>query len=163
MELGNKISLGHQEGHLSKRLGHEITGLIAEFDNLTDAGSRVIHGIKLQQAFHEFVGFNLYHMNVEEKEINQALWSNYTDDQIHEIERKILAHITPEESSYAAKWMVLGLNNAELTGWLSAVKKTAPQPVADGLLKLAAKELPVERWASIEEALCVEETVIVGS
>jgi hypothetical protein len=85
--------------------------------------------------------------------INPLLWRYYTDEELHSITEKILSNIPPKEMAFFSRWMVRGLNNAEISGWLKGVKNTAPQPVFQSLLGIAEEELHPHRWNLVQETL----------
>ena len=85
--------------------------------------------------------------------MHPLLWRYYSDEELHGITQKIIASIPPQEASYFSKWMVRGLNNAEILGWLKGVKNSAPQPVFQSLLGIAEEELHPHRWNLVQESL----------
>ena len=52
-----------------------------------------------------------------------------------------------------SKWMMRGLNNAEITGWLKGVEKNAPEAVFQSLFVTAEKELSERRFRQVLEGL----------
>lgn len=52
-----------------------------------------------------------------------------------------------------SKWMMRGLNNAEITAWLRRVEKSAPEAVFQLLFVIAEKELTERRFRQISEGL----------
>ena len=103
-------------------------------------------GRQVLYTFYEFTGFNLYHMNKEENKLNAALWENYSDQDIQAIQQKILSSISPELMALDGKWIMRGINDAELKGWLKQVKNTAPDKAFRQLISLGEKELGEIRW-----------------
>jgi L-asparaginase/Glu-tRNA(Gln) amidotransferase subunit D len=55
--------------------------------------------------------------------------------------------------SHFTKWMMRGLNNAEITRWLKEVKNNAPDFVFQSLMQIAAQQLDEHRWQLIREAI----------
>jgi hypothetical protein len=82
-----------------------------------------------------------------------ALWKHYTDEQLLELNQRIVASIPPPEVALASKWMMRGLNNNDAISWLKDVKENAPQFVFDSLISIAANELSAHRFSMIEEAI----------
>ncbi len=155
-ELAKTFEDEHVEDH---RLSSNLKNLLAICENALLPEERVICGSAITKSFVEFMVFNLEHMAKEEVLLNRALWKHYTDEQIIEIHHKILAAIPPAEMQHATKWMLRGLNNADIISWFKDVKQSAPQPVFNGLLSIAEIELPFERFEIIEQALSLEEVL----
>ena len=71
--------------------------------------------------------------------INERLWRYYSDAEIIAMNQRIIASIPPEEMSFTSAWMMKGMNNAEITGWLRAVQENAPEQVFNTLFTIAEK------------------------
>jgi hypothetical protein len=73
--------------------------------------------------------------------------------EIMAINQKIVASIPPAEMEFTAAWMIKGMSNTEITGWLKVVQKTAPEAVFSMLFSIAEKELPHSRFRRVLEDL----------
>ena len=140
----------HEEDH---ELGEHLQKWVTAFEYAVAPSAKQSIGDELVKSFIGFMVFNLRHMAKEEQVINPLLWRYYTDEELHAITQKILASIPPEEAAYFSRWMVRGLNNAEILGWLKGVKNSAPQPVFASLLGIAEEELHPHRWNFVQEFL----------
>lgn len=118
-----------------------------------DAPASVKAGTELFYHFTEFTAFNLVHMNKEERFLNEVLWQYYTDNEIRDIERQILASIPPDILAVESRWMMKGMSNPEIIAWLRVVKQTAPEAVFFSLLALAEEVLAKTRWKIVNVAL----------
>lgn len=132
-------------------LSISLRNLMTTYNLAVDDEARTAAGYSITMAFNEFIAFNLYHMNKEEDKINKVLWKYYTDAELLNITGAIIASIPPEDMSIETRWMIKGLNNTEITNWLSAVKNDAPDFVFKSLLSVAETELPEQRWNEIKE------------
>ncbi len=56
--------------------------------------------------------------------------------------------------------MMRGLSNTEISGWLKAVEKNAPEIVFNNLFSIAEKELPHDRFRKVLENL-TEGTMVI--
>lgn len=134
-----------------------LAGLLLEsvqaWQAAADAAARVKAGSDLFYHFTEFTAFNLVHMNKEERFLNEVLWQYYTDAEIVEIERQILASVPPDILAVESRWMIKGMSNPEIIGWLRGVKQAAPEALFFSLLNLAEEELPESRWKAVNAAL----------
>lgn len=131
-------------------LSSELRSLIAQYKTAAEAQEKGAIGNKILYAYYEFIAFNLSHLNKEETIVNESLWQHYTDQHIMEANMRMISTFTPEEIKRNAIWMIRACNNAELTGWLTMVKNTAPAPVLQLLMGLAEQELPAQRWLAIQ-------------
>lgn len=130
---------------LSNRLRH----LLNIYRYAVSGEEKLEAGSAISKAFVEFMVFNLQHMAKEEILINQVLWEHYTDQQIMDIQQKLVATIPPQELAVASKWMFRGINDMEAVYWLMGVRATAPPVVFQSLVQTGEKELPAERWNRI--------------
>jgi hypothetical protein len=96
--------------------------LIVSWRDASTDDKRLEYGQLLCYAFNEFIAFNLYHMNKEEMELNEALWRNYTDEQILATEQTLVSQIPPEKMMKYSHWLVRGLNMKDLLGWLTPIR-----------------------------------------
>lgn len=140
----------HVEDHA---LAEELRILLNAFDDETNAGKKLELGYNIQKSFVAFMTFNLEHMAKEELVLNDRLWRYYSDAEIIVLNQKIVASIAPEEMAFTSAWMMKGLSNAEITGWLKAVQTNAPEFVFSALFAIAEKELPYTRFRKILEDL----------
>jgi len=156
-EVATLFEKEHEEDH---RLANVLSGLIASSREATTTEARFEKARLLFYAFNEFIAFNLYHMNKEEIELNAVLWDRYSDSEIKAIEQRLVQNVPPPKMMQYAKWMIRGINNKELIHWLDEVRRFAPPPVFEMMISIAEKELSVARYAVIDEALKVENSVI---
>lgn len=111
---------------------------------------------ELSKTFTQFMIFNLEHMAKEESILNKILWRYYSDEEILDIQKKIVANLSPWSASVGSKWMMRGLNNPEIVRWLRAVEESAPEAIFQNLFATAERELPVQRFRRVQEALVGE-------
>lgn len=140
----------HAEDHA---LGESLQNWLTAYGYAQAASAKKTIGEELTKAFIAFTVFNLRHMAKEEQVINPLLWRYYSDEELHGITQQIIQSIPPQEMAFFSRWMVRGVNNAELLYWLNGVKATAPQPAFEGLLSVAESELHPERWSVVQDAL----------
>lgn len=148
-----------QEHVKDHELAVQLRTLINIYPTLETDDEKNQLGSAMRKAFIDFMTFNLVHMAKEEDVINNLLWRYYTDDQIKAIERKIISNQTPESTAIVWKWMLHGLSNLEITNWLRAVEKNAPEVVFNNLFATAEKELPAIRFRQVIEELTQRQMV----
>lgn len=144
----------HVEDHA---LGNRLRALLNMFHHAVSSEEKNEMGSAIRLAFTEFLVFNLKHMAKEESYLNNILWNNYTDEQLHGITTRIMANLSPEKIKKNQRWMMLGLSNTEITAWLNIVKREVPAFVFNGLLATGEKELPAQRWNAIRENIHADE------
>lgn len=118
-----------------------------------DASARAQAGSELFYHFTEFTAFNLVHMNKEERFLNEVLWEYYSDREILQIERCILASVPQDILVVESRWMMKGMSNPEIISWLRGVKQAAPEALFFSFLALAEEVLPGWRWTAVHAAL----------
>jgi Hemerythrin HHE cation binding domain len=140
----------HVQDH---QLGERLNSLLSQIRKTSSADELIRLGSSINKAFTEFLVFNLNHMAKEEIVLNELLWRYYSDEEIHGITEKILAHIEPQFLQLASFWMVKSLSNNEIIFWLQQIRGTVPQQAFDGLIYLINTELPDNRSIVILESL----------
>ena len=108
---------------------------------------------ELAKTFMQFMIFNLEHMSKEETILNKILWRYYSDNEIVDIQNKIIAALTPWSAATGSRWMMRGLNDPEIIRWLKTIEESAPETVVQNLFDTAEKELPEHRFRKVLEAL----------
>ncbi|MCB0488458.1 MAG: hypothetical protein R2820_05625 [Cyclobacteriaceae bacterium] len=140
----------HEEDH---RLAEVLVSVINDWKYAKTDKDRCLYGRNLFYAFNEFIAFNLYHMNKEEIELNAVLWNHYSDSQIKATEQQLVQQIPADKMARYAKWMIRGINDAELTHWFREVKALAPAPVFEMLNGIAQQELDSKRFHLLQRSL----------
>jgi hemerythrin-like domain-containing protein len=140
----------HAEDH---ELGESLQKWLTAFEYALAPSAKQTIGEELTKAYIQFMVFNLRHMAKEEQTISPILWRYYTDSELHDITLKIMKAVPQQEMAFFSRWMVRGLNNAEILYWLRGVKNTAPAPAFEALLAVAEKELHPHRWSFLQESL----------
>ncbi|MBC7949808.1 MAG: hemerythrin domain-containing protein [Chitinophagaceae bacterium] len=140
----------HVQDHI---LGQALQNAIAQYEAGEVITIKAEAGKLVQSAFLKFMVFNIEHMMKEEEVINPILWRYYKDEQLMNISQQIVAAIPQEYMLQYSKWMMRGLNNAEITGWLRGVEKSAPEVVFQSLFVTAEKELTERRFRQVLEGL----------
>ncbi|MBI5259964.1 MAG: hemerythrin domain-containing protein [Burkholderiales bacterium] len=107
----------------------------------------------LYRALSHFVAENLEHMQREETEHNAVLWAHFSDDELHALERRIVASIPPEESRLGLRWMLPHLTPAERVEMLSDMRQGAPAEVFEGVLSMIRPLLGGRDWRKLSLAL----------
>ncbi|MFT3733710.1 MAG: hypothetical protein QM776_01515 [Rhodocyclaceae bacterium] len=154
MEARQPGSTSHgAEAHV----GHEeaIAALQAEVlavERATPA-ERDALGYRLYTSLSLFVAENLEHMAMEERDHNAVLWACYADDEIMDIERRLVSSIPPEKAGMMVPWMVQAANANERAGFLKGVRAGMPAEAFDGLLSTCRALLSPRAWAKLDAAL----------
>jgi len=149
-ELADSFEKEHVE---DRRLGNNLKNLLAIFENALLPEEKTICGSAIIKSFTEFLVFNLQHMAKEEHLLNQALWKHYTDEQIMEMNNKLVASIPPAEMQTVARWMLRGVSTTDAIHWLKSVKHSAPAFVFNNLMHMVQEEFNETRFSIIQESL----------
>ena len=142
-----------QEHEKDHALSESLRGLLTMYRYAIKTEVKIETGQAINKAFIGFMIFNLEHMAKEETVLNKVLWRYYSDAEIMAINQRIIASISPEEIAVTSAWMMRGMSNMEISRWLKAVEKNAPEPVFTQLFAIAEKELPYDRYRKILENL----------
>lgn len=99
------------------------------------AWDRLYRGLAL------FVADNLQHMHFEETVHNPALWAAYTDAELLDIERAIVASIPPAAMAEALHWFMPALSAPERAGMLGGMRGEMPPEAFEGVMQIAQRTL----------------------
>ena len=100
-----------------------------------------------------FVAENFEHMAVEETHNHALLTRRFSDDELLEIEHRIVAWMTPEELMVDLRWMLPHINADERAAMLGGMKRGAPPEVFGGVMALARDVLTQRDFYKLERAL----------
>ena len=148
---------GHEDNHIHPDLEKRAPGIVAtyETDHQDDekvyaelkrlgreAGKatgdqRVALGAEVYGLFNNFIGEYLGHMVREETELQQALWGNFTDEELGAMEGRIMSSVPPDMMAEFLPEICAALNADELTGMLGQMKAMAPPEMFQGVMKMA--------------------------
>lgn len=142
-----------QEHIEDMELSAELSDAVVAFESLLDNSEREAAGRKINELFAAFIAFNLKHMGKEELVINEILWRYFSDNEILQIQNRIVASTQPWHQDFFSKWMLRGINNAEATSWLLAVERTAPPIVYQTLFNKARQQFTNSRFQKLVESL----------
>ncbi len=149
-----------QEHVTDLALSNRLRSLMNIYRHAVSTEERLEMGSAISKAFVEFMIFNLGHMADEELHLNQVLWANYSDLQIIDIQRALVATISREEMFFSSRWMFRGISNQEAVVWLKDIRQHAPDFVFQSMLGLGEKELPAHRWEKITEAIMEDKVTV---
>ena len=141
-------------------LGNRLNYLLTMFRSLERDEERIQCGSAINKAFREFMVFNIEHMSKEEVEINKALWTNYTDNELLQLNGRLTASIAPDEKAFISRWMMRSINKNEATAWLKAVKETTAEVVFKSLFQMTETELPEQFRTEVQDAVMEQELAI---
>lgn len=131
------LTLNEQhERHRSRLAGLETA--IERLEAATPE-QRPMHGRMLYLAFSTFVAEDLEHMAHEEAEIWPLLCALFTDEQLADLEMRIIATLTPEDNIAVMRVMLPAMNPAERIGLLSGMKAGAPPEAYAAVIEQAAR------------------------
>lgn len=134
---------------IDHQLSNNLRSQIAAHKAATNADGKTVAGQEIFYALNEFIAFNLYHMNKEERVLLPLLWKHFTDMEILEMEHKIVASIPPPVLMAESRWMMRSINNGEISAWMGGIKMGAPEPVYNLFVQMAQEELPAARFAAL--------------
>jgi iron-sulfur cluster repair protein YtfE (RIC family) len=140
----------HVKDHL---LGELLTVSLSSYNSARVITEKAEAARAVQAAYMKFMAFNLEHMTKEEEVINPLLWRYYTDADLMAITQQIVSHVPEDYMAQYTKWMMRGLSNGEIAGWLRNVERTAPERVFKLLFAAAERELPEKRFRQVLEGL----------
>jgi hypothetical protein len=100
-----------------------------------------------------FVAENFQHMNVEECENSEVLWSAYTDEELVVIHKSILAAVPPDLMRENIRWMLPNIPHTDRVHMLAGARHSMPAPAFEGVLNLVKAHVPENDWSKLKSAL----------
>jgi hemerythrin-like domain-containing protein len=97
-----------------------------------------------------FVAENFQHMDVEESQNNETLWSLYSDEELHEIHQQILKSIEPAKMRVFIRWILPYVHHAERVAILKDMQNEMPQPVFQQLLSVVRPHILEGDWRKLQ-------------
>jgi hypothetical protein len=134
-----------------------IDALRGEARALTQAppAERNALALRLYRHLALFVAENLQHMHFEETHNNAALWASYSDAELLDIHRSILASLPLPEMLLVARWMVPASSPAERAAILGGMQVGAPAPVFAQVVDAFRPHLDDTAWDKLARAIGV--------
>lgn len=112
-----------QEHEKDRALSERLRGLLTVYNHAIKKEVKMETGQAIDKAFMEFMIYNLEHMAKEETVLNKVLWRYYSDEEIIGINQQVVSSIAPDDMAFTSAWMMRGMSNAEISGWLKEVEK----------------------------------------
>lgn len=104
-----------------------------------------------------FVADQLQHMHHEETETNLAIWAAYSDAEIMEVQRKLVASMSPQEAALGLRRMLPYATPGERAAMLGELRNNAPAAVFEGVLGMLRPLLGDKDWRKLSQALGLKE------
>ena len=123
-ELAGLIGGSHQDQERQSR--HIIESLGAIDARSVDAAPR---GHSIVVWLSRFAGEILYHMADEEERLLPLLWRALTDEELIEVERRLVASVPPDETASFLSWMLPAVNTPERVAKLRNIRASSPPEV----------------------------------
>lgn len=140
------IAMFEKENTKNRQMSVAITKKTERFELLRTRTERINFGTDLQAVFFEFTASVLHNMNKEETIINELLWTNYTDNELAEMEEEIVKRLAPATAGFRAMEELNSMTNIEIIKWISQLFETATPLIAGKLMRMARSIIPPERW-----------------
>ncbi|HEV2449551.1 MAG TPA: hemerythrin domain-containing protein [Thermoplasmata archaeon] len=121
---------------------HALLALGSEEDRLTA-------GTALNLALNQLLAAYLVHINREDAELVPRMREHFTDPQMAKMRGAIIAQFPPDRLFALLGWMLPALNVTELTDLIGELKRSAPPPVTQAVVDLAAAKVPSARWTEV--------------
>ena len=103
----------------------------------------------MHERYNAYLDIYLGHLYREETLLQQALWDNFTDEELIAIDGAIAGEIAPERMGLWLTEMCASYNPDEITLILNIVKSEAPPEVFQGITQLAESVTQPAMWAKV--------------
>ena len=148
------ITKSFEENHEDdERLFDRMRELGSQIEAAGDNDQRVDLGNQLYGIFNTYIADYLGHLDREEAELEQALWDHFTDQELADIDHKLMASIPPERMAVWVNVIGKTWNASELTEIMAGMKQSAPPEAFAGMLKMMEQATPPATWETVRRAL----------
>jgi len=148
-DLANRVRADHEALDPGTKL---LLGLVSELSG-TEGMMAVAIGARLHGQYCSFLGEYLTHMSVEENQVNEALWSAYTDEELAGLRTELQGSLPPQRFAELVALMVPAMNLQERIGVLGGMEMGAPPAVFEALSAIAQNALGEAGWAEVAKEL----------
>ena len=109
----------------------------SQIEAVRDNDERVNLGTQLYDMFNTYIGDYLGHLDREEAELERgALWGRFTDEELADIDHKLMSSVPPERMALWVTAICNSWNASELTAILVGMKQGAPTEAFAGMLQM---------------------------
>jgi hemerythrin-like domain-containing protein len=136
-----------------ERIEKELDRLERDWENISKNEDPAEAGYRFYLAYNRFLSEYLAHMDLEEREITEAVYRHFTDEEIGLEFKKIIARTSPQDMGMMLGYMIPGMNHSERSVFLSNLKMAAPPEVFGKVKGLAQKVLAPKDWEKLSVRL----------
>jgi hypothetical protein len=135
------------------RLFDRMRELGSQIEALGDDAKTVALGNQLYGIFNTYISDYLDHLDREEAELEQALWDNFTDEELADLDHRLIGSIPPERMAVWVRVICNSWNASVLTTILAGMKQDAPPEAFAGMLQMVEQATPAATWETVRRAL----------
>ena len=148
------ITKSFKENHQDdERLFNRMRELGSQIEAAADNEQKVALGNELYGIFNTYIGDYLSHLDREEGELEQALWDNFRDEELAEIDHRLMGSVPPERMGLWVDIIGNSWNASDLTTILAGMKQSAPPEAFAGMLHMMQQATPAATWETVRRAL----------
>ena len=164
---------GHEEKFVHPALEERAPGFIESFEKdhgsderayaqlrklssevgSANGGRKSELGNEIYDVYNQFVGTYLDHLYREEHELQQALWDNFTDEELVAIEAALGASITPDVMGQYTALIGDSFNPDDLVSFIGAMKGGMPPEVFQHMVQMFESATPAGIWAKVKNRI----------
>ena len=161
----NNVSLAELEKRAPNTSKHitddheEIHQFQSELENLLERLhadeniDKMSEGKKFYDRLNIFHAAYLKHMTVEDGEIQDLLWDNFSDEELMAHRNQIMGTMQPQTLLVMFKYIIAALSPAERIGLLRGFKTNAPEPFFNQSLDVIRPTLAQAEWDALMDGL----------
>jgi len=148
------ITKSFEENHEDdERLFDRLRELGSQIEAVEGNDQKVALGDQLYRMFSTHISDYLGHLIREDTELEQALWDNFTDQELADLDHQIMGSIPPERMAVWLPVICNSWNASQLTAVLADMKLGAPPEAFAGMLKMVEQAAPAATWETVRKAL----------
>ncbi len=129
---------------------HEVLG--RALDEVNDVVESAVKGIDARTVHRRiafFTGAYMPHLDTEERQVMPLLWATCSDAELAETRAAFMADTPPDVAALSMRLMLPAIAPVERAGIVGLVRATAPPPIVENLLSVAAEVLSPEDYSRL--------------
>jgi hypothetical protein len=148
-QLHAELSADHAQ---DRALEHELHCTLDRLDTASRVERSYI-GKRIHERLGRLIAAHCRHMDIEETQVNALLWEQRSDEQLNELEGRIIEMVSPQR---LAQWMVLfarGVSTPELAPMFAGMQAHMSAQDYAEVVAPARADLGEVAWARLELAI----------
>lgn len=133
------------------RMTTTLNEKLNEYNSLCIKQSFENFGDEIRAMYFSYTTAVLQHIHTENKVINDILFSLFSDEQLVDIEMKLVRQMFAPENNWYARHIMNWITGPEIISWINGISANGYSNEVEQLLATTKPAIPSERWQVISQ------------